>query len=287
MSDVFRRTRDERGRQLGAEAVIAHQSDVMEAMVAAYALMAHADGEVADAERHRFFSVLRQNPAMAVFSRQEIAGEVAEHEANFRFDPEVAQVIARERVAGIAEDRQAASLVISACRELIPADGVAHPAEYRQLADIKALLNHAEFLGRGAVVTDSGTLVRPPVDTHSPFRDTPGRLRLPGVSEPAVQDLDPAAAWDARVARSLAHLPGRLRGVVEWLRVPSRRGLRRMAGVLFILGGLLSILPVLGLWMLPLGLALLAEDDPRLKRRLEGASLWMEGVWHRIRRRRP
>ena len=34
-------------------------------------------------------------------------------------------------------------------------------------------------------------------------------------------------------------------------------------GVLLICGGLFSFLPILGLWMLPLGLGLLADDVPR------------------------
>jgi hypothetical protein len=35
--------------------------------------------------------------------------------------------------------------------------------------------------------------------------------------------------------------------------------------MLLICGGLLGFLPILGLWMLPLGLLLLAEDVPPLK----------------------
>jgi hypothetical protein len=35
--------------------------------------------------------------------------------------------------------------------------------------------------------------------------------------------------------------------------------------LLLILGGLLSFLPILGIWMLPLGLLLLAEDLPVLR----------------------
>jgi hypothetical protein len=36
--------------------------------------------------------------------------------------------------------------------------------------------------------------------------------------------------------------------------------------LLLILGGVFSFLPILGLWMLPLGLAVLAIDVPPLKR---------------------
>lgn len=122
------------------EAAIAGVGELMEAFVAAYALMAHADGEVAAAERRRIFAILRETPAMSVFSRADLAEEVATHEANFRYDPELAQQIARERLIPLAGNRRAAARIVAACRELIPADGVAHPAEYRALDEIKAVL---------------------------------------------------------------------------------------------------------------------------------------------------
>ena len=55
--------------------------------------------------------------------------------------------------------------------------------------------------------------------------------------------------------------------------------LRKGIGVLLIIGGLLGFLPVLGYWMIPLGLALLAVDWPwarRLSRRL--ISWWGQRV---------
>lgn len=64
----------------------------------------------------------------------------------------------------------------------------------------------------------------------------------------------------------IARLPRKIRIWVKWLRQPSSRWVRIPAGLLFILGGLLGFLPVLGLWMLPLGLALLAEDIPAARR---------------------
>ncbi len=92
-----------------------------------------------------------------------------------------------------------------------------------------------------------------------------------------------AAAWDARVDNALARAPDRLRRAVVWLRHPPRRWIRLPAGVLFVVGGIFSILPILGLWMLPLGLALLSEDIPPLKGWLERAALWAEGLWRRWR----
>ena len=90
-------------------------------------------------------------------------------------------------------------------------------------------------------------------------------------------------AWDARVARLLPKLPARLRSAVEWLREPSRRPLRLGAAAFLILGGVLSILPVFGLWMLPLGLALMSDDLPWLKVPLEKAARGTERLWARVR----
>jgi uncharacterized protein YqgC (DUF456 family) len=90
---------------------------------------------------------------------------------------------------------------------------------------------------------------------------------------------DLAAAWDARIQALLARLPARVGSAVAWLREPSRRLVRFGAAILLILGGIFSILPVLGIWMLPLGLALLAEDAPGLKPQLERAARWCERRW--------
>ena len=69
-----------------------------------------------------------------------------------------------------------------------------------------------------------------------------------------------------RLERLIERFPPRLRQAVCWLRKPSSRWARIPAGVLLSIGGLLWILPLLGLWMLPLGLLLLADDVPALHR---------------------
>lgn len=54
-------------------------------------------------------------------------------------------------------------------------------------------------------------------------------------------------------------------------RVPP--GGRALIGALLMVGGLFGFLPVLGFWMLPLGLAFVALDVPPARRRMRG---WME-----------
>lgn len=58
---------------------------------------------------------------------------------------------------------------------------------------------------------------------------------------------------------------------------------RRGAGVALILGGLLGFLPVLGFWMLPLGLILLSDDIPWLRRARRRAQVLVQRRWERWR----
>lgn len=92
-----------------------------------------------------------------------------------------------------------------------------------------------------------------------------------------------ARDWDERVDRACLKLPERGQRMVAWLREPARFPVRVVAAILLILGGLFSILPVLGLWMLPLGLALLAQDVPALKVPMEKSARWIERQWRRWR----
>jgi hypothetical protein len=65
------------------------------------------------------------------------------------------------------------------------------------------------------------------------------------------------------------------------LNVPGSQLARSVLGVLLIIGGTLGFLPVLGFWMLPLGLVLLSYDFAavrRLRRRMEVSLL---GAWKR------
>jgi hypothetical protein len=76
-------------------------------------------------------------------------------------------------------------------------------------------------------------------------------------------------------------LPARLHRVLLWLRAPGAAWLRIPLGLMLVVGGLLSVLPVLGLWMLPLGLLLLAQDLPFLRRPVRRGLIWAERRWIR------
>ena len=65
---------------------------------------------------------------------------------------------------------------------------------------------------------------------------------------------------ERRLEKLIAKLPPRMAGFIHWLRNPKRLWLRVPLGILFILAGFLWFLPILGLWMMPLGIVLLTQD---------------------------
>ena len=69
------------------------------------------------------------------------------------------------------------------------------------------------------------------------------------------------------------------RAASRYLRQPQARLVRVPAAVLLTLGGVFSILPVFGIWMLPLGLLLLAVDLPALRPPLARVLHWIERKW--------
>jgi hypothetical protein len=80
-------------------------------------------------------------------------------------------------------------------------------------------------------------------------------------------------------------VPDRVARMLRRLRHPDARWIRIPAGVLLILGGIFSILPVLGLWMLPFGLLLLAYDIPFLREPVARFTTWCLRKWAALKQR--
>ena len=75
-------------------------------------------------------------------------------------------------------------------------------------------------------------------------------------------------ALDRHFAWFESRLPPRPARFVRWLRQPSSMLVRIPLAVLLMVCGVFGFLPVLGLWMLPLGLVLIAQDVPFLEKPL-------------------
>jgi hypothetical protein len=93
------------------------------------------------------------------------------------------------------------------------------------------------------------------------------------MSAEARAELDRHFEWFAE------RLPARPANFVRWVRQPSSTWMRIPVAALLILGGILSFLPVAGLWMLPLGLLLIAQDVRFLQKPLADTLGWMERKW--------
>ena len=61
--------------------------------------------------------------------------------------------------------------------------------------------------------------------------------------------------------------------VLAWAKIKLPPGIRSLVGLLFMVGGVFGFLPILGFWMFPLGLALIALDLPPTRKTIER---WME-----------
>lgn len=97
-----------------------------------------------------------------------------------------------------------------------------------------------------------------------------------------------AAGDKQRLNRKLDRLEGKLPSwlgrALAWLRGPSGRWVRIPAALVLIAGGFVGFLPVLGFWMVPLGLLLLALDIPFLRRPMLKLIEWLERLWARVKR---
>jgi hypothetical protein len=82
------------------------------------------------------------------------------------------------------------------------------------------------------------------------------------------------ALAERRLEKLIARLPRGLAGFIHWAREPKMIWLRVPLGIALIGGGLVGFLPVLGFWMVPLGLILLAQDFPPVERGIHRLINW-------------
>lgn len=113
--------------------------ELVEALVAACAIVAHADGTVAAEERRRVLRAVQALPAPGMTS-ESVRAAFLRHEIAFAQSPSAARSAALATVRAMQPSTHRVRLVLSACQQVLEADGVGHPAEYEALSDIgKAL----------------------------------------------------------------------------------------------------------------------------------------------------
>jgi hypothetical protein len=77
--------------------------------------------------------------------------------------------------------------------------------------------------------------------------------------------------------------PDFLTRAIRWMRQPQARIVRIPLGIVCIAASFFWFLPVLGLWFLPLGLLLIAQDVRFLRRPVGRMTLYLLDRWVRLR----
>ena len=138
-----------------------------------------------------------------------------------------------------------------------------------------------ELLGRLSLLDETTPETRrltpDSLDRTSVERDVEGLQISKGT--PTLTDSAVRRALNRYLNRLGAYLPNWLCQMVHWLREPRRLFARIVVSLLLVVGGVFSFLPVLGLWMLPLGLIVISQDLPILRRPLVRTFEWIERQW--------
>jgi hypothetical protein len=85
-------------------------------------------------------------------------------------------------------------------------------------------------------------------------------------------------------------LPDSLARSLQWLRSAQGKWVRLPVGILFVAASAVWFLPVVGVEFLPLGLLLLAQDVPFLRRPTARLVMWLLQKWRSLKqwwKRRP
>lgn len=90
---------------------------------------------------------------------------------------------------------------------------------------------------------------------------------------------------DAAYEELEKEVPDPVSRALRWIRSSNARWVRIPLGLLFVVAGFLWFLPVVGIEMLPIGLLLLAQDIPFLRKPVGRGLLWLEERWRALRRR--
>jgi tellurite resistance protein TerB len=125
------------------EGAAADKEALMEAMVAACAAIAFADGRLDIRERRRIFTLMQTNPIFTGFSHADVAGEFERQAHAFEDDYAAAKQEALFTIKALGATRAEARVILDACQQVLEADGVRDREEVDTLAEIYTALTAA------------------------------------------------------------------------------------------------------------------------------------------------
>lgn len=78
-------------------------------------------------------------------------------------------------------------------------------------------------------------------------------------------------------------LASRARRLFARENLPKSRAARITIGGLLVVAGVVGFLPILGFWMVPVGLGILAIDIPVVRRFTRKVTVGVSRLWHKLR----
>ncbi|PXA97518.1 hypothetical protein DMC47_13245 [Nostoc sp. 3335mG] len=148
--DLFRRgvrlraRQDADAREMNQDAGRARTEEFFQALVAAVAVIAHADGRLDMAERRKLVEAFIASPAMKGFSVAELAQELADHGRAYGYDPDAADRRALSRLSTCILSHEERRSIRRTCHDVITADGLVHPVELGALHRVERALGMEE-----------------------------------------------------------------------------------------------------------------------------------------------
>ena len=143
MAGVLRALKNSLGEQVSRH----RNRPFFEAAMAAAALVTQADGKVTISERHRLDQIIEQLDQLNIFDVHEAADLMNDNLDAIRRHPQEAHPRLLKDVARIANDSEAARLLVRICLAISIADDEYHPDEKSRVGDICGALglDPAEF----------------------------------------------------------------------------------------------------------------------------------------------
>lgn len=162
----------------------------------------------------------------------------------------------------------------------VPGTGSSYPNWQPKLSVAVEKLSVLHLLAAITTAVDEGRRVKPfgcnqkhgNDDTLQSRKklDAPRRASAEGVDRTDAQKLE------AIVETYADKIPQPLGRLIKWMRKPDLRWLRLVVGIMLVIFGCVGFLPILGFWMVPLGLIILAQDSKWLQGPTLKAITWLE-----------
>jgi 4-alpha-glucanotransferase len=190
-----------------------------------------------------------------------------------RFIAETPSILAAVRLADLTDEKRPTN---------VPGTSTSYPnwqpklsVSIEKLSELPLLTAISVAMKKGRQVSLSSRVLHLDDQAKQRSPETYHSSEQIGAANDAIDKTD-AQKLDAIVEKYADKIPRPLGRFIRWLRKPELRWLRLGAGILFVFFGFVGFLPILGFWMVPLGLIILAQDSKWLQRPTLKAITWLE-----------